>query len=114
MQTHFEKFPSFSDTRNSPEALTRKMWSASVAFLIICVPHTRVCHVNVVVWTDLSTPGKFAKSHLVSHLGTKVMFLGAHLHCSSRMKGFEGLEALALSRPDPSLQSFQILGAEKS
>lgn len=75
MQTHFEKFPSFSNTRNSPEALTRKMWSASVAFFIICVPHTRLCHVNVVVWTHLSTLGKFTKSHLVSHLGTKVMFL---------------------------------------
>lgn len=74
-----------------------------------------MCYVNVVVWTGHHYfSGKLTKSHLVNHLGTKVMFLGACLHCSSRMKGFEGLEASALSRADLSLESFQVLGAGKS
>lgn len=74
-------------------------------FFISLVPQTRMCYVNVVVWTTSSEPsGNSAESQ-----GAKVVFLGAHLPCSSRMKGFEGLEASALPRVDLSLQSFQIL-----
>lgn len=74
-----------------------------------------MCYVNVTVWTDSYQPlGNFTKSHLASPLGTKVMFLGVHLHCGSRMKGFEGLEDSVLSRADLSLQSFQVLQGGKS